>query len=144
MSPPGDLASALLAARRKAYAERLEGMNPEDRWNLVDRARAETKWPNQAWLQDHAMRKGAGRTVAQYREWTQAIKRRPGTLVYAIIHVVHGNEGLAFIDPRERSLVWYHLEWAANLSCLYIEESLDDFIASKGELYWRLPDTELN
>jgi hypothetical protein len=143
VSQTTDFAQQLLTARCEALKQRLDALTPEDRWALVDAARSENRWPSDQWLRDHAAEHSPERTPEQYRAWAQAIKRRPGTQVYALIHIIHGNEALAFIDPRERSLVWFDLDSDRNLSCFYIEETFAIFLAHKGTLYWRLPDVEL-
>lgn len=143
MSRQTDLGAALVLARREAFARRLDDMSPEERWELVDAARKEMRWPNPRWVESHRSEKMPDLTVTQYQALAQAIKRRPGTHVYAFIHIVHGNEGLAFIDPERRLLVWFSLDDHVNMSCFYLEETLEAFLDQKGDLYWRLPDTEL-
>jgi hypothetical protein len=60
-----------------------------------------------------------------------------------MIHPFYGTEGLAFIDPLERSLVWFDLRAHHNVSCFDLDESVPAFLARMGDLYWRLPDTEV-
>lgn len=118
-------------------------MSGDDRRALVDAARKEDRWPNRGWLESHRAEKMPDLTTPQYVALAQGVKQRPGTHVYALIHIVHGNEALAFIDPDRRLLVWFSLDDRVNLSCFYLEETLEVFIQQKGDLYWRLPDTEL-
>lgn len=118
-------------------------MTPEGRWLLVEAARQETRWPSPSWLKGHAAEHSPDRTASQYAGWAQAIKRRPGTQVYALVHPVHGNDAIAFIDPQDRVLVWFSLEENVNLSCFYIDLPVVDYLVQQGDAYWRLPDTEL-
>lgn len=118
-------------------------MSPGERWHLVDAARKEEGWPSQWWIESHRAEKMPDLTPDQYVALAQSIKRRPGTHVYAFVHIVHGNEGLAFIDPQRRILVWFNLDESRNFSCFYLEETLENFLKQKGDLYWRLPETEL-
>ncbi len=143
MSPPTNFAIALARAARDALARRLEQMSAEERCQLVEAARQEARWPSRQWVESHRAEKMPDLTRAQYVALAQSVKRRPGTHVYALVHIVHGNEGLAFIDPNLRVLVWFNLDDNCNLSCLYLEESVDAFLEQKGDMYWRLPDTEL-
>lgn len=143
MSPQTNFGFALSVARREAFARRLAEMATEDRWALVDAARQEDRWPNRAWIESHRAEKMPDLTLGQYVALAQSVKRRPGTQVYALIHIIHGNEGLAFIDPEHRLLVWFSLDAHRNFSCFYLEETLDVFLEQKGDFYWRLPDTEL-
>jgi hypothetical protein len=141
-----DLRDTLTAALRQSLAARLEAMTPGDRRALVDAAREESRWlgePDRSWLHTHARKHGHDRTDEQYRAWGQAIKKRPGTQVYAMIHPIHGTTGLAFIEPTQRVLVWYDLDQGVNRSCFYLDETVEGFLANKGDLYWRLPETEL-
>jgi hypothetical protein len=143
VSPVTNFGIALLRARREAFARRLDVMAAAERWQLVEEARQEERWPNAAWVKSHRAEKMPDLTAAQYKTLAQSVKRRPGTQVYALIHIIHGNEGLAFIDPERRVLVWFNLDEARNFSCFYLEESVDAFLEQKGDFYWRLPDTEL-
>jgi hypothetical protein len=143
VSPVTNFGMTLLRARREAFAARLDAMAAAERWQLVEDARPEELWPDAAWVERHRAEKMPDLRVAQYKALAQSVKRRPGTQVYAFIHLIHGNEGLAFIDPERRLLVWFNLDVNRNLSCLYLEESVDAFLELKGDLYWRLPDTEL-
>ena len=143
MSRQTNLGMALALARRDAFARRLEAMTSAERWDLVDAARKEVRWPNPGWIESHRSEKMPDLTTSQYQALAQSIKRRPGIHVYAFVHVIHGNEGLAFIDPERRLLVWYSLDDQVNMSCFYLEETVEAFLAQKGDLYWRLPDTEL-
>lgn len=118
-------------------------MTVKERWALVDAARQEDRWPNRRWIESHRAEKMPDLTLGRYVALAQSVKRRPGTQVYALIHIIHGNEGLAFIDPERRLLVWFSLDAHRNFSCFYLEETLDVFLEQKGDLYWRLPDTEL-
>jgi hypothetical protein len=140
---PTNFGLAFAEARRRTFASRLEAMGTQERWDLVDSARKEESWPDSAWLESHCAEKMPDLTPTQYVALTQSVKRRPGTQVYALIHSIHGNEGLAFIDPDRRVLVWFNLDDQVNLSCFYLEETLDAFLRPKGDLYWRLADTEL-
>jgi hypothetical protein len=143
VSPPTNFAIALASAKRDALKRRLEEMTAKERWEFVDSARQQNRWPSTGWLERHRAEKMPDLTRGQYRSLAQSVKRRPGTLVYALVHLVHGNEGLAFIDRDRRILVWFNLETQRNLSCLYLEETVDAFLEQKGDFYWRLPDTEL-
>lgn len=118
-------------------------MTPEARWALIDLARQQTTWPSISWLRLHVAEHASGRNETQYIAWAQSIKRRPGTQVYALVHPLHGTEALAFIDPKERVLVWFDLERNANLSCFYLDLPLPDYLAERSDTQWRLPDTEL-
>jgi len=138
-----ELGIMLVAAQRAAFAARLGAMTPQEQRDLVDAARRETGWPPGAWLREHARVHGHGRSPEQYAAWAQNIKNRSGTQVYAMIHASRPNEGLAFINPAERSLVWFQLSEHRNFSCFYLDETVDAFVAQKGDLYWRLGDTEL-
>ncbi len=138
----GSLGQALLVAKRKILRERLDAMTTEERRDLVDAARQESRWPPPPWLARHVADHSPERTPHQYAEWAQQIKRRPGTQVYALIHPIHANEALAFIDPTDRVLVWFDLESNLNLSCFYMDEPLQEFLQRQGASYWRLEDTE--
>jgi len=144
VSPQTNFGMALARARREAFARELEAMTPRDRWSLVDQARHDDRWPNPGWIARHCGEKMPDLTSSQYVALAQAIKRRPGTHVYAFIHSSHGNSGFAFIDPERRVLVWYSLDDHLNLSCFYLEETVEAFLRPKGDLYWRLPDSELS
>jgi hypothetical protein len=135
---------ALVRARREAFALELEAMSPQERWKLVDIARHDDRWPDPGWLARHCSEKMPDLTSGQYLALAQSIKRRPGTQIYAFIHSSHGNAGLAFVDPDRRILVWYSVDDRVNLSCFYLEETVEAFLRPKGDLYWRLPDTELS
>ena len=143
MSAPTNFGIAFLRAKREAFARRLDEMTPDERWRLVDEARHEERWPYRKWVEDHRAEHMPDLTDSQYTALARSVKRRPGSHVYALIHVIHTNEGLAFIDPERRLLVWFNLEAHRNFSCFYLEESVDAFLGQKGEFYWRLPDTEL-
>ena len=143
MSPATDFGITLVRARREAFARRLDAMTPEERWQLVEQARLEDRWPGSSWIESHRAEKMPDLTPAQYTALARSVKRSPGTEVHAYVHIVHGNEGVAFIDRRRQLLVWFNLETQRNLSCFYLEESVDAFLEQKGDLYWRLPDTEL-
>lgn len=143
MSPPTNFGMALLVARRDAFGRRLAEMTAEERWALVDLARQEDRWPNRGWIESHRAEKMPDLNLGQYVALAQSVKRRPGTQVHALIHIIHGNEGLAFIEPERRILVWFSLDAHRNFSCFYLEETLDVFLEQKGDLYWRLPETEL-
>lgn len=135
---------ALVRARRTAFAHELEAMSAQERWDLVDRARHEARWPDRDWIASHCAEKMPDLTPSQYVALAQAVKRQPGTNVYAYVHSVHGNAGFAFIDPQRRILVWFSLDHERNLSCFYLDETLEAFLRLKGDLYWRLADTELS
>jgi len=143
VGPVTNFGMALLRARREAFATRLNVMATVERWQLVEDARHEELWPDAGWVERHRAEKMPDLTAAQYKALAQAVKRRPGTQVYAYVHLIHGNEGLAFIDPERRLLVWFNLDVNRNFSCFYFEESVDAFLEQKGDFYWRLPDTEL-
>src|SRR5262245_7970150 len=99
-------------------------MPGNERRALIDAARKEDRWPNRGWLESHRAEKMPDLTTPQYVALAQSVKQRPGTHVYALIHIVHGNEGLAFIDPARRLLVWFSLDDHVNLSCFYLEETV--------------------
>lgn len=138
-----DFSAKLAQALLETFAGRLAAMTQEERRNLVDSARRETRWPSRAWLEQHARTHGLGRTPEQYAAWAQTVKVRLTSRVYAMIHVVHGTEALAFIDPVRRELVWFGLEDQVNLSCFALEVTADAFVARTHGLYLRLMDTEL-
>jgi hypothetical protein len=137
------LAIKLGEAVRSAFADRLAAMTPQERFDLADRARRDRRWRPPDWLQTHALKHGHGRTPRQYEEWAQLIKNRSRTQVYAMVHPLYRTEGLAFIDPIKRSLVWYDLSGGYNVSCFDLDETIQHFLAKKGIWYWRLPDAEL-
>ena len=145
-----EIAIALRIAKRDAFKRRLDGMTPADRRVMVEQARREDRWPDDAWLRRHARKMLPPRTPGQYVTWGQLVKRRPRTHVYAFIHLAgpggtgDGHEGLAFIDPTERTLVWFDLETDRNVSIFDLDEPEADFITRKGNMYWRLEDTELS
>lgn len=137
-----------LVGRRDRFRARLEAMSIDERRALVDAARRETRWPSRRWLEEHAAKRLPRRTPEQFAQWAQLVKYRPRTRVYAYIAIsdtgpADGKEGLAFIDPKEGSMVWFDVEAGRNLTVVVHDEPVDTFLAEKGAWYWRLADCEL-
>jgi hypothetical protein len=143
-----DIRILFLRAKATAYRRRLDAMTPEQLVAYVASARVEQRWPPDPWLADHASKRLIRRTPRQYADLGQAIKRRPATQVYAAIHAAYsggssdGAETLIFIDPVHREMVWFDVESWWNVSVLDISVPVDQLIAQKGELCWKLADSQ--
>lgn len=134
-----------LEALASAFADDLEALGPEGRMELVNAARRAASWPSDEYLAGHARKWGAGRRPEQYAEWAQLIKRRAGVEVYAYIHPVHQNRGLAFVDHREGAVVNFDLDKQLNFDCFVPARPTRLWLADQVRrgLYRRLRDTEL-
>lgn len=132
----------MIQARMKAFDAELENLGVDGRRGLVQGARLSEKWPFDSYVKWHARKHGEGRTPEQYTAWAQAVKNRAGTEVYAYIHSIKLARGLAFVDHRENTVVWFSVEEDQNASVFHPEEGTSQFLASKPE-YRRLRETEL-
>jgi hypothetical protein len=134
-----------LEALASAFAEELEGLGAEGRMELVNAARRAGGWPSKEYLAGHAKKWGEGRRPEQYADWAQTVKKRAGIEVYAYIHPVQRNRGLAFVDHREGVVVNYDLDQQMNFDCFVPARPTRLWIADKlaSKLYRRIRDTEL-
>ncbi len=135
---------ALLRTKKVNFAGRLAAMTEMERRAFVERARQESRWPPQPWwLPTHVTKHGNGRSIPEFCRWVQEVKSRSGVQVFAFVHPIHANEGIAFHDPADNLLVWVNTEDACNVSIVEVDEILKHQLTSEDGQYWRLPDTEI-
>lgn len=110
----------------------------------MDAARRNEDWPDQAYLISHARKWGVGRQADAYAQWAYDTKNRPGTRVYAYIHPVKGNRGLAFVDLDQDVVVQFDCDQNLNFDCLQPSQGTRPWVADKeaSRAMWRLKDTE--
>src|SRR5206468_828591 len=125
-----EMAFKIREAKRSALVARIRGMPPDERRQLVGEARAEDRWRSKFALAEHG-RKHLGIAPKQYQAWVQNQKKR-GALIYAMILTTPVHDGFAFIDPEKRTLVWFDLEDHRNVSGVYLDETIESFLAEKG------------
>ncbi len=130
----------------EAYRAYLAGLGPEGRVDFVDAARRSEDWPipTERYLAGHAVKWGRGKTGSQYGQWAYDIKNRAGVHVYAYIHPIHGNRGIAFVDLEQDAIVQFDCDVNQNFDCLTPPSGARRWIADKRALgtHWRLRDTE--
>ena len=131
---------------RNAYRDWLHRLGTEGRADFVDAARRNEDWPEPAdgYLASHASKWGRGRRPDQYAQWAYELENCPGVQVYAYIHPVHGNRGLAFVDLEQDAIVQFDCERNLNFDCITPPNGARRWVADKEAMgaYWRLKDTE--
>ena len=85
-----------------------------------------------------------GRQATQYKQWAYDIKNGAGVQVYAYIHPVYGNRGVAFVDTEADAAVQVDCDARLNMDCITPPNGVQRWIADKVAIrtYWRLRDTE--
>ncbi len=127
-----------------AYRDELVGLGANGRLDFVDIARRVEDWPDVGFLAAHARKWGVGRQSAPYSQWAYDIKNGPGVHVYAYVHPVHGNRGIAFVDLEQDAVVQVDVDRLLNMDCLTPPNGAQRWVADKVAIgsYWRLSDTE--
>jgi hypothetical protein len=112
---------------------------------LIETARRSARWPDDDWVRRHADDHMPARmSPRQYRDLTQAVKKRPHTIVRAFINDAYsGGTGdlarsLAFIDPDKRMMVWVDVATMNNVTCMYLTTTAEQFLTEKGTRYWEV------
>jgi hypothetical protein len=128
----------------REYRAYLDKLTPEARADFVDAARRNEDWPDKAFLVSHANKWGEGKRADAYADWAYLIKNRPGVRVYAYIHPVHLNRGLAFVDMDEGWIVQFDADLNQNFECFRPPKGIRPWVADKEALgtHWRLKETE--
>lgn len=126
------------------YRGELERLGPDGRRDFVDIARRIEEWPGEGFVASHARKWGVGRRPAEYLQWAFDIKNGAGVHVYAYIHPVHGNRGLAFVDLHWDAIVQVDYDSQLNMDCLTPPNGAQRWLTDKVALgtHWRLQDTE--
>jgi hypothetical protein len=130
----------------KAYRAWLEELGADGRGDFVDAARRSEDWPRPqtAYLASHAQKWGRGRKGAEYAQWAYDIKNAAGVHVYAYIHPVYGNRGLAFVDHAQGAVVLYDCDVPQNRDLFSPPAGFTRWLKDHTEAgtHWRLRDTE--
>src|SRR4051794_21254265 len=94
-SPRTGMGLAIVRPLVESFRKDLDGLAEAGRAGLVERARSSVAWPSGTWLAGHWTKHGAGlRDERDYADWAQAVKSRPGTEVWAMIHMSSRHRGL--------------------------------------------------
>ncbi len=135
-----------LQTRCDDYRRDLDALGAQGRLDFVDIGRRCEDWPQPAdrYLAGHATKWGRGRKAGPYAQWAYDIKNAPGVHVYAYIHPVHRNRGLAFLDPAHDVVVLFDCEASLNRDCFTPSSGARQWVADKTATgtHWRLRDTE--
>lgn len=145
--PPSTRADQLEQERR-AFRAALGAMTVAARRDLIARARRARRWPDDEWIERHIKEHMPARiSPRQYVDRAQAIKKLDRTLVRAFVHDSYsGGSGdlartLAFLDPTTNMMVWVDVATETNVSLMYLNTTVDRYLAEKGDRYWEIDVT---
>jgi hypothetical protein len=132
--------------RVRDFKRHLEGLGSEGRVDFVDAARRNEDWPEpqEQYLAGHARKWGRGKRPSDYAQLAYDIKNRPGTQVFAYIHPVKRNRGVAFVDLGADLIVLFDADLARNFDLFSPSSGARRWLKDKttAGTHWRLRDTE--
>jgi hypothetical protein len=131
-------------ARVRAYQAHLNRVGPAGRQDFVDAARRSEDWPPRGYLAAHAGKWGRGLLGPQYAQLAYDIKNAAGVHVYAYIHPIWHNRGLAFVDLERDSIVLFDCAETLNRDLFSPPNGAARWIRNHVHMgtHWRLRDTE--
>lgn len=128
------------------YRLQLDRLGQEGRTDFVDAARRNEDWPlpQDRYLAGHARKWGHGLRGPDYAQLAYDTKNAPGIQVFAYIHPVWRNRGLAFVDLDADVVVLVDVDENLNRDLFRPVNGARRWLADKtaSGTHWRLRDTE--
>ncbi len=129
-----------------AYQAELNRLGPMGRLDFVSAARRGEDWPQptEPYLASHARKWLPGLKGPQYAQRAYDLKNSPGVHIYAYIHPVHRNRGLAFVDLTQDAIVLFDCDKSLNYDLFSPPNGAKRWLRDHAVTgtHWRLKDTE--